>query len=166
VGSTLTFIAMVVLWEVLVVQLRIPGWTLPSPSAIAEAMIDLRSELFGHFMVTLYESLVEFALAIIISIPLAVAVVYSPILQNTIYPILRWLGKRAWISHFGVDVAVPQPACVRSARLVDRDEYPALLRHRIHGAHCRAMGAKKLSERLNGSQVGLVFYPLSLLSEE
>ena len=85
-GSTLTFIAMVVLWEVLVVQLRIPGWTLPSPSAIAEAMIDLRSELFGHFMVTLYESLVEFALAIIISIPLAVAVVYSPILQNTIYP--------------------------------------------------------------------------------
>ena len=75
VGSTLTFIAMVVLWEVLVVQLKIPGWMLPSPSAIADAMIDWRSELFGHFMVTLYESLVGFALAIIISIPLAVAVV-------------------------------------------------------------------------------------------
>ena len=44
VGSTLTFIAMVVLWEVLVVQLKIPGWMLPSPSAIADAMIDWRSE--------------------------------------------------------------------------------------------------------------------------
>ena len=88
VGSTLTFIAMVALWEILVVQLKIPAWMLPSPSAIVDAMIDWRSELFGHFMVTLYELLVGFVLAIIISIPLAVAVVYSPILQNTIYPIL------------------------------------------------------------------------------
>src|ERR1700704_4585997 len=79
---------MVVLWEVLVVQLRIPGWMLPSPSAIVEAMIDWRSELLGHFMVTLYESLVGFALAIIISIPLAGAGVFPPKPQNTSYPIL------------------------------------------------------------------------------
>ena len=39
-------------------------------------------------MVTLYEVLVGFALSIVVSIPLAVAVVYSPFLQNTIYPIL------------------------------------------------------------------------------
>ena len=88
VGSTLTFIAMVALWEVLVRRLNIPGWLLPAPSAIGEAMLDWRSELLGHFMVTLYETLVGFAVAIAISIPLAVAVVYSPILQNTIYPIL------------------------------------------------------------------------------
>ena len=51
-------------------------------------MVEWRSELVGHSMVTLYETLVGFALAIAISIPLAVAVVYSPLLQNTIYPIL------------------------------------------------------------------------------
>ena len=39
----------------------------------------------------------------------------------------------------------PTPARVRSARLADRDEHPAVLRHRFHGAHCRAVGAKKLS---------------------
>jgi NitT/TauT family transport system permease protein len=88
VGSTLTFIAMLLLWEVLVRQLEIPAWMLPAPSAIADAMSEWRSELAVHSMVTLYETLVGFAIAIAISIPLAVAVVYSPLLQNTIYPIL------------------------------------------------------------------------------
>jgi len=87
-GSTATLIALVILWELLVRQFQIPAWLLPSPSLIGQAMLEWRSELIGHSMVTLYETLVGFALAIAISIPLAVAVVYSPILQNTIYPIL------------------------------------------------------------------------------
>jgi NitT/TauT family transport system permease protein len=87
-GSTMTLIALVILWELLVRQFQIPAWLLPSPSLIGEAMLEWRSELIAHSMVTLYETLVGFALAIAISIPLAVAVVYSPILQNTIYPIL------------------------------------------------------------------------------
>jgi len=41
-----------------------------------------------HSLVTLYETLLGFALSIAISIPLAVAVVHSAILRNTIYPIL------------------------------------------------------------------------------
>jgi NitT/TauT family transport system permease protein len=87
-GATLTFVVMIVLWEFLVRWFQIPGWLLPLPSAIGQAMTEWRAELFGHFMVTLYETLLGFALAIVISIPLAVAVVYSPLLQNTIYPIL------------------------------------------------------------------------------
>ena len=87
-GSTLTFITLVLLWELLVRELKIPGWLLPAPSAIALALADWRGELVRHSLVTLYETLVGFALAIAVSIPLAVAVVYSPILRNTIYPIL------------------------------------------------------------------------------
>jgi NitT/TauT family transport system permease protein len=87
-GATVTLIALVVVWEVLVRQFEVPGWLLPSPSSIGQAMVEWRSELVGHSLVTLYETLVGFALAIAISIPLAVAVVYSPLLQNTIYPIL------------------------------------------------------------------------------
>ena len=87
-GSTATLIALVIVWELLVRHFQIPAWLLPSPSLIGQAMLEWRSELIGHSMVTLYETLVGFALAIAISIPLAVAVVYSPILQNTIYPIL------------------------------------------------------------------------------
>src|SRR5499425_3247400 len=62
-GATLTFLALVALGE----------W---------------RDELVRHSLVTLYETLLGFALSIAISIPLAVAVVHSAILRNTIYPIL------------------------------------------------------------------------------
>jgi NitT/TauT family transport system permease protein len=87
-GSTVTLIGLVVVWEALARYYEIPGWILPTPSAIVEAMVEWRGELVGHTAVTLYETIVGFALSIAISIPLAVAVVYSPLLQNTIYPIL------------------------------------------------------------------------------
>ena len=88
IGSALTLISLVVLWEVLVRRSNIPGWLLPSPSAILQAMVEWRADLVEHTAVTLYETLVGFVLSIAISIPLAVAVVYSPLLQNTVYPIL------------------------------------------------------------------------------
>ena len=87
-GATMTLIALVILWEFLVRQFQVPAWLLPSPSSIGQAMVEWHSDLVGHSIVTLYETLVGFALAIAISIPLAVAVVYSRLLQNTIYPIL------------------------------------------------------------------------------
>jgi NitT/TauT family transport system permease protein len=83
-GATATLIALVILWEFLVRQFQVPAWLLPSPSSIGQSMVEWRSELAGHSIVTLYETLVGFALAIAISIPLAVAVVYSRLLQNTI----------------------------------------------------------------------------------
>ena len=87
-GPTVTLLALVALWEALARWSGVPSWLLPAPSAIGEAMVDWRSELTVHTFVTLYEVLVGFALSIAVSIPLAVAVVYSPFLQNTIYPIL------------------------------------------------------------------------------
>lgn len=87
-GSTLTFAAIILVWEFLVRYLEIRSWLLPAPSEIVYAMVDWRAELAGHFLVTLYETLIGFGLAIVISVPLAVLIVYSPVLQNTIYPIL------------------------------------------------------------------------------
>jgi hypothetical protein len=78
----------VVLWEVLVWHFHVPGWLLPAPSAIAQAMVEWRADLVVHTGVTLYETLIGFALSIAVSVPLAVLIVYSPLLQNTIYPIL------------------------------------------------------------------------------
>ena len=74
-GATLTLVALTILWEVLVRRFQVPAWLLPSPSLIVESMVEWRSELVGHSMVTLYETLVGFALSIAISVPLAVAVV-------------------------------------------------------------------------------------------
>jgi NitT/TauT family transport system permease protein len=75
-------------WEALARYFAIPGWLLPTPSAIASAMADWRGELLIHSFVTLNETLIGFALAILIGVPTAALVTYSPLLQKTVYPLL------------------------------------------------------------------------------
>jgi len=87
-GPALTLLALIGLWEVLARWSGVPSWLLPTPSEIGASMVDWRGELAWHSLVTLYEVLVGFTLSIVVSVPLAVAVVYSRFLQNTIYPIL------------------------------------------------------------------------------
>lgn len=88
VAPLLTFAALVLAWEIITVYFEIPAWLLPAPSVIAAAFVDWRSELLSHSLVTLYETLAGFALSIALAVPLAVAVVYSPFLRKSIYPIL------------------------------------------------------------------------------
>ena len=57
-GATLTLMALTMVWEFLVRQFQVPAWLLPSPTSIVESMLEWRSELVGHSMVTLYETLV------------------------------------------------------------------------------------------------------------
>lgn len=83
-----TFAVLVLLWELAADYLKIPTWLLPSPSAIGVAFVEWRGELWGHTLTTLYETLVGFILSIALAVPLAVAVVYSPFLRKSIYPIL------------------------------------------------------------------------------
>jgi len=83
-----TFAGLLVAWETFAVWAGLPGWLLPAPSAIGASLVEWRSEIAQHTLVTLYETIAGFALSIAIGIPLAVAIVYSPTLQKTIYPIL------------------------------------------------------------------------------
>jgi len=82
------FLLLLALWELAVDYFRVPTWLLPAPSAIGMAFTDWGSELWRNSLVTLYETLVGFGLSIAIAIPLAVAIVYSPFLRRTIYPLL------------------------------------------------------------------------------
>jgi NitT/TauT family transport system permease protein len=84
----LTFVGLLIIWEVAVRRFSIPTWLLPAPSSIGQMAYDWRDELAWHSAVTLYETVVGFGLALAVGVPLAVAVVYSRILQNTVYPIL------------------------------------------------------------------------------
>jgi NitT/TauT family transport system permease protein len=86
--ACLTLFALIAVWEIFVRVTGVPTWLLPAPTAMVDAMVDWRGELLRHFMVTLYETVAGFSLAIIVSIPIAVAIVFSPLLQSTIYPIV------------------------------------------------------------------------------
>ena len=107
-----TFAGLLAAWEAFTAYARLPSWLLPAPSAIGVSLVEWRWEILQHTAVTLYETVVGFAMSIAIGIPLAVAVVYSPLLQKTIYPILLalqsvpkvaiapllalWIGFGAW----------------------------------------------------------------------
>ena len=52
-GATLTLVALTILWEVLVRQFQVPAWLLPSPTLIAESMVEWRSEPVSYTHLTL-----------------------------------------------------------------------------------------------------------------
>ena len=81
---------------------RIPSWLLPAPSQILVQTWEIRTILPRHFFATLWAVLGGFALAVMCGVPLAVAVVYSPLLRRIIYPLLLMLQSvpKVALRHF------------------------------------------------------------------
>jgi NitT/TauT family transport system permease protein len=66
----------------------VPRFVVPLPSGILAETWQWRWHLLGHSGVTLYETLAGFALSIAVGVPIAVVIVYSPVLRSAIYPLL------------------------------------------------------------------------------
>lgn len=75
-------------WQLLSVIFGIPRWLLPSPLDVLAAFWEWKVLLLPHISVTLYETLAGFGVAVVIGVPLAVAMMYSRVLQSILYPIL------------------------------------------------------------------------------
>ena len=84
----LTLVAIVIAWELITRGFKIPEFILPSPSSIIEEASTAIGLYLDHTYFTLYEVAVGFALSLGLGVPLAIAIVYSRFLQNTLYPIL------------------------------------------------------------------------------
>ncbi|HWP73369.1 MAG TPA: ABC transporter permease [Methylomirabilota bacterium] len=91
-GETLipaaTLLAALLAWEVATYAFRIPRFIMPAPSAILGEGWEWRYRFIGHTWVTLYETLGGFALSMVVGVPLAVLIVYSPVLRAAIYPLV------------------------------------------------------------------------------
>jgi NitT/TauT family transport system permease protein len=85
---TVALAFLVLLWEFAVWLFEIPVFILPPPSLVATEVWDNAHPLVGHTWATLWETLAGFTLSIVIGVPLAVMIVLSPFLRNTIYPLL------------------------------------------------------------------------------
>ncbi|MGA2126603.1 MAG: ABC transporter permease [Xanthobacteraceae bacterium] len=85
----LTFVALIAIWEAACRLFAIPSFLLPAPSAIVAAGFDIPPAVWlGHIGATLRVALMGYAAAILVSVPLAVALVSSRFLSRTLYPIL------------------------------------------------------------------------------
>jgi NitT/TauT family transport system permease protein len=83
-----SLVGMLVLWEAACKLLSVPAFIVPTPSAVLTESWGARGRFLDNTWVTLYETLAGFGLSIVIGVPLAVALVYSPILRSAVYPLL------------------------------------------------------------------------------
>lgn len=112
IGPTLTLLAIFVIWELAVRIFALPIWLLPAPSKIYLELGDWWTVLPKHIWVTFYETFLGFIAAVILGVFLAVVIISSPFLRNTVYPLLVvtqsvpkvalapillvWLGINVW----------------------------------------------------------------------
>lgn len=88
-APALAFALLLVVWEAACRGLAIPSFLLPAPSAIAAAFFDVSLPVWaGHVWATVRVALMGYALAIVVSIPLAVGLASSRLLSRTLYPML------------------------------------------------------------------------------
>jgi NitT/TauT family transport system permease protein len=84
-----TFVILIGLWELACWLLAIPPYLLPAPSAIVAAGLKVSAgQWLGNIGATLRVALMGYTVAIIVSIPLGVALASSRFLSRTLYPIL------------------------------------------------------------------------------
>lgn len=83
------FVGLILLWELVCWTWDLPAFVLPAPSAIVQAFFNVDfSRWLTHLWATLRVALMGFALSIVISIPLAIAMMRSELLSRTLYPLL------------------------------------------------------------------------------
>lgn len=81
--------ALLVAWHLAVVIFDIPPYVLPLPWDVLVAIVDQWNvQLFDETMVTFIESLGGFLLAIAVSVPLAILITYSDLLNRLVMPAL------------------------------------------------------------------------------
>ena len=85
---TLTVVALVGLWWLAAIVFGWEEFVVPTPSDVWAEFRAQQGTLPTHVRVTLVETLQGFALAILIAVPVAVAIAYSTVLESTIYPAL------------------------------------------------------------------------------
>ena len=80
--------AIILFWQIYVKVSGITEFVLPAPTAIAERLIVDFPLLISHAVITFSEVIAGFGSAVIIGLPMALIIFYSPIFERSIYPIL------------------------------------------------------------------------------
>ena len=83
-----TIVGIIALWEAICDWAAVPVWLLPSPSLIASAFTQWQHLLPIHILATTYAVIGGFVLAVLVGVPIAVLIVYSPFLRRVIFPFL------------------------------------------------------------------------------
>jgi NitT/TauT family transport system permease protein len=87
-GPTAIFFVMLVLWQVIVIVLKVPQAILPTPLVIIETMVKHWELLMIHSWPTLSECLMGFGLAVVVGMGLGISLAFFPKFHNSVYPLI------------------------------------------------------------------------------
>lgn len=79
-------VGIILLWELFVSLMDIRSYLLPAPSAVWGELVHNPSYLAEHAYVTINETLLGFALAVVAGVLMAVVIVYSPYMRSVLLP--------------------------------------------------------------------------------
>jgi NitT/TauT family transport system permease protein len=83
-----TALACLAAWEGLVRGRRIPSAILPPPSEVLQRLVEVRGLLMEHAWPTTVETVAGFFLAAVVGIAVAIAITYSQLVREALYPLL------------------------------------------------------------------------------
>ena len=87
----IVFALLFALWEVAVHATGIKEYLLPPPSKVWTEFLKRHETVMGGAFVTTQEIIAGYLLAVVVSIPLALAVAYSRFVETAIYPVVVFL---------------------------------------------------------------------------
>ena len=90
-GALLIFVLLFVVWEAAVHLTGVKEYLLPPPSKVWTEFWKRHEMVAGGAWVTTQEILAGYALAIVVSIPLALTVAYSRFMEQAVYPVIVFL---------------------------------------------------------------------------
>lgn len=83
-----TFVGLIIVWEAAARIFSIPAYLLPAPTRIATEMATIAPHILPNVWATLSTVLLGFAVSIVVSLPLAVAIASSRQVARALYPLL------------------------------------------------------------------------------
>src|SRR5688500_9291509 len=90
-GVVGAFLVLFLVWELAVRLLGIKEYLLPAPSLVVAALARNDPKVLDSAVVTTSEILAGYALAVAVSVPLALAIAYSRFMEETVYPVIVFL---------------------------------------------------------------------------
>jgi NitT/TauT family transport system permease protein len=81
-------LGLVIVWEIAVYLFRVPKFLLPAPSSVVVALFGDPAYYVRHAWATLFETLMGYGSAVVIGVILSVSVIYSRIVEHTVYTLL------------------------------------------------------------------------------
>ena len=84
----ITFVLIFAVWEIAVHVFRAPRYILPAPTAVWEGFLSQPGRMLANTWATTQIIVVGYAIAVVVSIPLALLIAFSRFVQTTLYPLL------------------------------------------------------------------------------